>query len=93
MKRLQLHWQILIGLVLGILYGMYLSEHIDYVAWMGDVFLRGLKMVIVPLILSSIITGVANIGSAQKPGQTWFKNHRLLPDHKYSLPLSPDCFS
>jgi Na+/H+-dicarboxylate symporter len=73
MKRLQLHWQILIGLVLGILYGMYLSVHIDYVAWMGDVFLRGLKMVIVPLILSSIITGVANIGSAQNLGRLGLK--------------------
>jgi proton glutamate symport protein len=73
MKRLQLHWQILIGLVLGILYGMYLSEHIEYVAWMGDVFLRALKMVIVPLILSSIITGVANIGSAQNLGRLGLK--------------------
>jgi proton glutamate symport protein len=73
MKRLQLHWQILIGLVLGILYGMYLTEHIDYVAWLGDVFLRGLKMVIVPLILSSIITGVANIGSAQNLGRLGLK--------------------
>jgi proton glutamate symport protein len=73
MKRLQLHWQILIGLVLGILYGMYLPEHIDYVAWMGELFLRGLKMVIVPLILSSIITGVANIGSAQNLGRLGLK--------------------
>ncbi len=73
MKKLQLHWQILIGLVLGILYGMLLPDHIGYISWMGDVFLRALKMVIVPLILSSIISGVANIGSAQNLGRLSLK--------------------
>lgn len=63
--KLKLHWQILIGLVLGVSYGIFLSEHVAYVSWMGDVFLRLLQMVIIPLILSSIISGVANIGSAE----------------------------
>jgi Na+/H+-dicarboxylate symporter len=73
MIKLRLHWQILIGLILGVLYGMFFTDYVDYVSWMGEIFLRGLKMVIVPLILSSIITGVANIGSAQNLGRLGFK--------------------
>ena len=42
---------------------------VTYVSWMGDIFLRALKMVIVPLILSSIITGITNIGSGENLGR------------------------
>lgn len=40
---------------------------------MGDLFLRALKMVIVPLILSSIISGIANIGNAENLGRLGLK--------------------
>ncbi|MBU2493876.1 MAG: dicarboxylate/amino acid:cation symporter [Bacteroidetes bacterium] len=73
MKKIQLHWQILIALILGIIYGLTLSDYTQYVAWMGDLFLRALKMVIVPLILSSIISGVTNIGNAGNLGRLGFK--------------------
>ncbi|MFB6319818.1 dicarboxylate/amino acid:cation symporter [Saccharicrinis sp. FJH54] len=69
MKKLALHWQILIALVLAILFGIFLPEQVSYISWMGDVFLRGLKMVIIPLILSSIITGVAGIGNSANLGR------------------------
>jgi len=73
MKKLKLHWQILIALVLAVLYGIYLKDHVNYVAWMGDIFLSALKMVIIPLILSSIISGVANIGTAENLGRLGLK--------------------
>ena len=66
MKKFPLHFQILIALILGILYGSFLGEYIGYIDWMGDLFLRALKMIIIPLILSSIISGVANIGTIKK---------------------------
>lgn len=44
-------------------------EPVHYVTWMGDIFLRALKMVIVPLILSSIISGITNIGSGGNLGR------------------------
>ncbi|WP_299457769.1 dicarboxylate/amino acid:cation symporter [uncultured Microscilla sp.] len=44
-------------------------QPVTYVSWMGDIFLRALKMVIVPLILSSIITGITNIGSGENLGR------------------------
>ena len=73
MKKLQLHWQILIALLLGVFYGLYFAPYVEYVSWMGDIFLRALRMVIVPLILSSIISGVANIGTAENLGRLGFK--------------------
>ena len=69
MLKLKLHWQILISLVLAILFGFFFPRDAQYVKWMGDLFLRGLKMIIVPLILTSIVTGVANIGNAKGLGK------------------------
>jgi proton glutamate symport protein len=73
MFKIKLHWQILIALVLAILFGFFFPQDIQYVKWMGDMFLRGLKMIIVPLILTSIVTGVANIGDAQDLGKLGLK--------------------
>ncbi len=69
MKKIALHWQILIALFLAVLYGIFLSDYVMYVAWMGDIFLRALKMIIVPLILSSIISGITNIGGSESLGR------------------------
>jgi len=73
MKKPALHWQILISLILAVLFGAFLSDYVHYVSWMGDLFLRALKMVIIPLILSSIISGVTNIGSAGNLGRIGIK--------------------
>ncbi len=73
MRKIKLHWQILIGFIVGTLIGLYLTDHVQYVTWLGEVFLRALKMVIVPLILSSIISGVANIGSGESLGRLGLK--------------------
>ncbi len=73
MKKIKLHWQILIALVLSILFGIFLPEYVTYTSWMGTLFLNGLKMVIVPLILSSIVSGVANIGGANNFGRLGLK--------------------
>lgn len=73
MKKIQLHWQILFALIIGILFGFYFPDQVIYISWMGDIFIRALKMVIVPLILSSIISGVANIGTAESLGRLGLK--------------------
>lgn len=73
MKKIELHWQILIALILAVFFGIYFKEHIGYVAWMGEVFLRGLKMIIIPLIFSSIVSGVTNIGNADNIGRLGFR--------------------
>ena len=73
MKKIALHWQILAALFLAILYGVYFPEYVYLIEWMGDLFLRALKMVIVPLLLTSIISGVANIGSGENLGRIGLK--------------------
>ncbi|PKL82294.1 MAG: dicarboxylate/amino acid:cation symporter [Ignavibacteriae bacterium HGW-Ignavibacteriae-3] len=70
---MKLHWQILIGLVLGIIYGLYFTGYVEYVTWMGDLFLRALKMVIVPLVFSSIVSGVTNMGGGGNLGRLGLK--------------------
>jgi Na+/H+-dicarboxylate symporter len=62
MLKLKLHWQILIAIVLGIIFALTLTNYVPYVSWLGDLFLRALNMIIIPLVLSSLISGVANIG-------------------------------
>ncbi|MBG7629586.1 MAG: dicarboxylate/amino acid:cation symporter [Bacteroidetes bacterium] len=73
MKKLALHWKILIALILGVVLGIWLPEYVKYVSWMGDLFMRALKMVIIPLILTSIISGIVNIGSLEKLGKIGLK--------------------
>lgn len=73
MKKFPLHWQILIALALAIVYGIYFSDYISFVSWMGTIFLRALQMIIIPLVISSIISGVANIGDAENLGRLGLK--------------------
>lgn len=51
----------------------YYNPHVLAVSWMGDVFLRALKMIIIPLILSSLISGVTNIGTGGHLGRLGLK--------------------
>jgi Na+/H+-dicarboxylate symporter len=62
-KSLALHWQILIAIVLGILFGFYFTEQVAYVDWMGAVFMRLLKMIVVPLVFCSVVGGVATVSA------------------------------
>lgn len=73
MKNLKLHWQILIAFILATVFGLLFPSNVKYVSWMGVLFLRALKMVIIPLILSSIISGITNIGSAENLGRIGLK--------------------
>ncbi len=71
--RISLHWQILIALVLGLFYGIFLPSHVQWVEWMGIIFLRALQMIIIPLILTSIITGITQIKSGRRLGTLGLK--------------------
>lgn len=73
MKKIALHWQILIGLAIGILIGYFFPDFTYYLRWMGIVFLRALKMVIVPLLLTSIMSGIINIGNPAGLGKIGLK--------------------
>ena len=51
----------------------YYNPAITYVSWMGDLFIRLLKMLIIPLILSSLISGITSIGSGSSLGRLGLK--------------------
>jgi proton glutamate symport protein len=70
---LPLHYQILIMLVAGGLFGYYFPDATKYTDWMGILFLRALNMIIIPLILCSISTGVASVGSGGSLGRLGLK--------------------
>jgi proton glutamate symport protein len=80
MKRIPLHVQILLALALAVLCGLLLGDaHIGSLtfvgacAFVGELFLRALKMLVVPLVVTSIVTGVAGIGSVQGFGRLGLK--------------------
>lgn len=66
---LALHWQILIGICLGVLMGIFGHEYVKYTSWLGDLFLRALKMVVIPLVFSALVMGVSSIGKAADLGR------------------------
>ena len=72
MKKLALHWQIIIGLVLGLLYGMVAAQSgwgsftTDWIAPFGTIFINLLKLIAMPLVLASLITGVASLSDLKK---------------------------
>lgn len=51
----------------------YYNPAVTNVSWLGDIFLRALKMLIIPLIVSSLISGITNIGSGQNLGRLGLK--------------------
>lgn len=68
-----LHYQILIMLLAGGLFGYFFPGVTVYTNWLGEIFLRALNMIIVPLIFCSITTGVASVGSSGNLGRLGLK--------------------
>lgn len=76
MKKFGLPLQILTGLFLGIIVGaiFYKNPEVEtYLKPLGDIFLHLIKMVVVPIVISSIVVGVAGLGNAKKLGTLGFK--------------------
>ncbi|MEX2204802.1 MAG: dicarboxylate/amino acid:cation symporter [Myxococcota bacterium] len=67
--RLSLHWQILIGTLIGVAFGLWLGEAADAMRNVGMLFIGLLKMLIAPLILLTIVHGVASMGEARQIGR------------------------
>ncbi|AMX00544.1 cation:dicarboxylase symporter family transporter [Rummeliibacillus sp. G93] len=78
MKRIKigLAWQILIGLILGIIVGavFYGNENVPkYLQPVGTIFMNMIKMIVVPIIISTLILGVAGQGDLKKLGKLGIK--------------------
>lgn len=61
---------ILAGIVLGGLCGWIFGPKMHVVEWIGEIFLNALKMMVIPLVLSSLVVGIAGLGDITKVGKT-----------------------
>ncbi|MBT8312247.1 MAG: cation:dicarboxylase symporter family transporter, partial [Flavobacteriaceae bacterium] len=73
MKKLELHWRILIGMVLGLLFGFGMTfpdggrEIVqDWINPFGIIFVKLLKLIAIPLILASLIKGISDLKDISK---------------------------
>ena len=71
--KLKVHTQILIAIILGVVVGIALGEKAGYLKPVGDIFIRLLKMIIIPLILSSMVAGVVSLGDVHRLGRIGLK--------------------
>ncbi|MEO9513721.1 MAG: dicarboxylate/amino acid:cation symporter [Flavobacteriaceae bacterium] len=76
MRKLELHWKILIGMILGILFGFIMTQInggkdfvSDWIQPLGTIFVKLLKLIAIPLILASLIKGISDLKDISK-----FKN-------------------
>ncbi|MGB1307831.1 MAG: dicarboxylate/amino acid:cation symporter [Oceanihabitans sp.] len=76
MKKLELHWKILIGMLLGIIFGFIMLQTswgkdfvADWIKPIGTIFVKLLKLIAIPLILASLIKGISDLKDISK-----FKN-------------------
>ena len=78
-KKLALHWKIIIGMILGIIWALlssfmgWSSFTINFIDPFGIIFIKLLKLIAIPLVLFSIISGVANIGDPANLGRIGVK--------------------
>ena len=73
MKKLAMHWKIIIGMILGIIFGFIMNNVDggrgfvgDWVAPFGKIFINLLKLIAVPLILASLIKGITDLKDISK---------------------------
>lgn len=75
MKKMALHWKILIAMALGVVWAFMSGKFgwndftADWIDPFGKIFINSLKFIAVPLVLFSIITGVAGMGDPTKLGR------------------------
>ena len=80
---MQLHWKIIIGLVLGTIYGIASAMNgwsdftSNFISPFGTIFLNLLKLIAVPLVVSSLITGVASLSDTRKLSRIGWKTIAL----------------
>ncbi len=73
MKKLALHWKILLGMALGIIVGIIMSNFDggkeliqDWIKPFGKIFINSLKLIAIPLILAALIKGVSDLKDISK---------------------------
>ncbi len=71
--KIKIHNQILIAIILGVAVGCLLGPGAGHLAIIGDIFIRLLRMIIIPLIVASMVSGVVSIGNVRNLGRIGFR--------------------
>jgi len=72
MRKLALHWQILLGMIAGIVFGLVVSNFggkgfvVDWIKPIGTIFINLLKLIAMPLIVASLIKGISDLKDISK---------------------------
>lgn len=66
---MKLYQKIILGMVLGIIAGLILGEKAEYLKPIGDIFIRCLRLIVVPLIFSTLVIGVVSTGDVRNLGK------------------------
>lgn len=76
MKKIPLHWKILIGMALGVIFGIIMSNFdfgkeliSDWIKPFGTIFINSLKLIAIPLILASLVKGISDLKDISKLSQ------------------------
>ena len=76
MKNLALHWKILIGMALGVVFGLIMANFefgkdfiSDWIKPFGTIFINSLKLIAIPLILASLVKGISDLKDISKLSQ------------------------
>lgn len=69
LKKIKLHTKIFFGLVLGIFAGLVFGDKVLVIKPVGDIFLRLITMIVVPLVFASLMLGTASLGDVRKLGR------------------------
>jgi proton glutamate symport protein len=80
MKKLALHWQILLGMAAGVIFGSILTQFdwgkgfiVDWVKPFGTIFINTLKLIAIPLILGSLIKGISDLNNITQLSKMGFR--------------------
>ena len=80
MKKLALHWQILLGMALGVVFALIMTNFSwgadfieDWIKPFGTIFINALKLIAVPLILASLIKGVSELKDISQLSKMGFR--------------------
>jgi len=71
--KLKIHTQIIIAIVLGLVAGIIFGEKTAHIKILGDLFIRLLKVIIIPLIIASMVAGIVSLGDIKKLGRIGLK--------------------
>lgn len=75
--EIKLWKRIVLALVLGVIVGTIFGESAASIKWIGDVFIKLIRMIVVPLIFVTLVSGVVSMGSPQKLGSIGIKTMGL----------------